>query len=55
MIGIRMQERREEPIYERLQPKECLIISKSDKDVLVACNVDGEIKLKRIPIPAAEK
>jgi hypothetical protein len=43
--------REEEPVYERLQPKECLIISKTKDDILVACNVDGKIELKRIPIP----
>ncbi len=41
----------EEPIFERLGPKECLIISRTDKELIVACNEDGEIKVKRIPIP----
>lgn len=45
---------KEIPIYERLAPKECLIISKTSKELIVACNVEGEIKVKRVPIPQEE-
>lgn len=36
------------PIYERLAPKECLIINKTKTDL---CNEEGKPKVKRIPIP----
>lgn len=45
---------KEVPIYERLAPNECLIISKTSKELIVACNVGGEIKVKRVPIPQEE-
>ena len=45
---------REEPIYEKLNPRECMIISRDDKGVLVACNEDGNIKLKRVSYPTPE-
>ncbi len=47
----RVENRREEPIYEKLNPKECMIISRDAKGVLVACNEDGDIKLKRVLYP----
>jgi len=50
-----MPEEREEYVYERLEPKECLIISKTEKDLLVACNEDGNLVLKRIPLPEKEE
>ena len=40
----------EVPVYERLMPKECLIISKTSKDIYVVCNEDGEITFKRVPL-----
>lgn len=43
--------RKEEPVYEKLEPNSCMIISKSTKDVLVACNEKGRVKLKRVKIP----
>lgn len=45
------KEGEEEPIYERLQDKECLIISRDREGVLIACNEDGEVKLERVPYP----
>lgn len=47
--------KKEEPIYEKLEPGSCLIISKTDSDVLFACNKDGEIKLRRVEIPGKEE
>lgn len=49
------EKKKEEPIYERLEPKECLIISKSEKELLVACNEDGEVKVKRVQLPPKEE
>lgn len=43
--------RRREPVYEKLDKDACYIISKSSDDVLYACNVKGDIKLKRVKIP----
>jgi len=43
--------KREEPIYEKLEPGSCLIISKNDTSVLIACNKDGKIELQRVRIP----
>lgn len=48
------ERKREEPIYEKLRPNECMIVSKDDDGILVACNKDGYIKLKRIPYPRQE-
>ena len=47
----RTSRKKEEPIYEKLEPNECLIISKTDSDVLFACNKDGKIELQRAKIP----
>ena len=49
-----IENRREEPVYEKLTPKECMIISRDAKGLLVACNEDGDIKLKRVPYPTPE-
>lgn len=46
---------KEEYVYERLGLKECLIISKTKKDALVACNEDGNIRFKRIEFPKKEE
>jgi len=43
--------KKEEPIYEKLDPNSCMIISKTDDDVLIACNKNGKIELRRVPIP----
>jgi hypothetical protein len=50
---IKMVERNkeEEPIYEKLSPNECMIISRDDKGILIACNKDGDIELKRVSYP----
>ena len=45
--------KKEEPIYERLDPNQCLIISKTDTEVLFACNKDGKIEVQRVKIPEA--
>lgn len=45
------ERKREEPIYEKLGPNECIILSRDEDGVLVACNKDGDIKLKRVPYP----
>ena len=41
----------EEPIYEKLSPNECMIISRDAKGILIACNKDGDIQLKRVSYP----
>ena len=43
--------RKEEPVYEKLEPNACMIISKSSDNVLIACNNKGQVKLKRVKIP----
>jgi hypothetical protein len=43
--------RKVEPVYEKLEPDSCMIISKSSKDVLIACNKKGEVTIKRLKIP----
>lgn len=48
------QKARTEPIYEKLGPNECLIISRDTKGILVACNEDGKVTLKRVT-PQKEK
>lgn len=48
------KKKKEVPVYERLGPKECLIISKSEKELLVACNEDGKVEVKRVPLPPKE-
>ena len=49
-----VEKRSEEPVYEKLTPNECMIISRDAKGLLVACNEDGDIKLKRVPYPTPE-
>lgn len=39
------------PVYEKLEPGSCYIINRSNKDLLVACNVNGKVEVKRVPIP----
>ena len=46
---------REEPIYEKLDPNSCLIISKTENEVIYACNKDGQIVINRATIPSASK
>ncbi len=41
---------KEEPIYEKLEPGSCMIISKSGKEFTYACNKNGEIKLKKVKL-----
>ena len=45
--GLRCQEK-EEPIYETLGHNEILIISKSEKGLLIVSNRYGEVKLERV-------
>jgi len=48
--GIEVEEKsKEEPVYEKLNLNECMIISKGEKGILIACNKDGDVELKRIP------
>jgi len=49
------QKNKKEPVYEHLGPNECLIISKTDEELLVACNKEGEVHIKRIRIPDKEE
>lgn len=52
---IEEKQKKQIPVYERLGPKECLIMYKSKDDLLVACNEDGKLEVKRIPIPDKKK
>ena len=50
--GLRCQEK-EEPIYEVLNPYDCLLISKNEDGLLVACsNEKGKVHLERVPYPS---
>ena len=52
--GLRCQEK-EEPIYELLNPYDCLLISKNEDGILVACNDEkGKVHLERVPYPCEE-
>ncbi len=42
--------KKEIPVYERLGPKECLVVSKTDDSILVACNEDGKVRLRRVKV-----
>ncbi len=44
------EKEKEDPIFEKLAPKECLILSRDSKGYNVACNVDGKITIKRVPL-----
>ena len=46
---------KEEPVYEKLNLNECMIISKGEKGILIACNKDGDVELKRIPYPKSDE
>jgi hypothetical protein len=50
-----IEKKKEEPVYEKLEPNACMIISRDDKGVLVACNKDGDVKLKRVLYPTSEE
>jgi hypothetical protein len=43
--------KKEEPVYEKLEPNSCMIISKSADAVLYACNEKGRVKVRRAKIP----
>ena len=43
-----------EPIYERLGPGECLILERTDEELLVACNDEGQVVVKKVPLPGRE-
>ena len=50
--NLRCQEK-EEPIYEVLNPYDCLLISKNEDGILVACsNEKGKVHLERVPHPS---
>ena len=52
--GLRCQEK-EEPIYEVLNPYDCLLISKNEDGILVACNDEkGKVHLERVPYPSED-
>ena len=53
-IKISKKEKNEIPIYEKIGPGECLIISRTDKNIIVACNKNGEIEVKKISYPKEE-
>jgi hypothetical protein len=44
----------EAPIYEILKPNESLIISRNEEGILVACNRNGEVEIKRILYPSSD-
>lgn len=39
------------PIYEKIAPGECLIVSRDKDSILVVCNKDGKIEIDRISYP----
>ena len=50
--NLRCQEK-EEPIYEVLNPYDCLLISKNEDGILVACgDKKGKVHLERVPYPS---
>ena len=50
--NLRCQEK-EEPIYEVLNPYDCLLISKNEDGLLVACSDEkGKVHLERVPYPS---
>jgi len=49
---VTVSKRKRTPIYEKLEPNACYIINRSNEDLLVACNNNGEIEVKRVPIPS---
>ena len=50
--NLRCQEK-EEPIYEVLNPYDCLLISKNEDGILVACSSEkGKVHLERVPYPS---
>ena len=52
--GLRCQEK-EEPIHEVLNPYDCLLISKNEDGILVACSDGkGKVHLERVPYPSEE-
>ena len=50
-----IEKKKEEPVYETLEQNACMIISRDDKGILVACNKEGDIKLKRVLYPVSEE
>lgn len=42
------EKEKEEPIYEKLAPGECMIISKKGKCVVYARNKDGKTELEEV-------
>ena len=50
--SLRCQEE-EEPIYEVLNPYDCLLISKNEDGILVACSDEkGKVHLERVAYPS---
>lgn len=49
------KEKKDIPIYEKIGKDECLIISRNEDGILVACNKDGEIDIKRVSYPKEEE
>ena len=45
----------EEPIYEVLSPGDCLVISKNEEGLLVACIMGGKMELRRVKYPKEEE
>lgn len=46
-----IKEEESQPVYEKLGVNDCLIINKTESDLLVVCNEDGKPKVKRLSIP----
>ena len=55
MAKMAEKEKKEVPIYEKIGPDECLIISRDEKGILIACNKGGEIDIKRVSYPKEEE
>lgn len=50
-----IEKKKEEPIYEKLSLNECMVLSRDDDGILVACNEKGNVTLKRVPYPTSKE
>nr|MDO8045766.1 hypothetical protein [Candidatus Baldrarchaeota archaeon] len=49
------EEKKKEPIYEKLAPNEILLISKEGHYIIYAVNRNGKLEIKRTRLPEEEK
>lgn len=43
--------KKEGPIYEKLEPDQCLILEREADEIVYACNEKGKITVRRARIP----